>query len=233
MSRSNRAKTVFLGLFVIGVAAIHLSGNRVILTAHASASGPIAGVTGAPSEGDCTLCHTTLSGELGQFTITAPSTYMPGNTYQITVTHVNTDDVTPRMKWGFELTALTAAGTFRWVTFRASPRALSPKSSQVARGATASTSSIPMKEDSRDSLEGRAGLLLGLRRQRIWGRSGSTRRGTRLMATSTIPAIKSTSRRRQSILMLDGFRSRQALPASEMPQWATPSPPIPEAVRPQ
>ncbi|HLF82609.1 MAG TPA: choice-of-anchor V domain-containing protein [Blastocatellia bacterium] len=110
MSRSNRAKTVFLGLFAIGVAAILLSGNRVTRTAHASASGPIAGVTGAPSEADCTLCHNTPSGEPGEFTITAPSTYLPGMTYQITVTHVNTDDVTPRTKWGFELTALTVAG---------------------------------------------------------------------------------------------------------------------------
>lgn len=110
MSRNNRAKTVSLGLFMICVAAVLLSGNRVTRTAHASASGPIAGVTGAPSESDCTLCHNTPSGERGEFTITAPSTYLPGQKYQITVTHVNTDDVTPRMKWGFELTALTVAG---------------------------------------------------------------------------------------------------------------------------
>ena len=110
MSRSNRAKTVALSLFIIGVAAILLSGSRVTKTAHASSSGPIAGVTGAPFEGNCTQCHTAPSGALGQFTITAPSGYVPGQTYQITVTHVNTDDVTPRMKWGFELTALTVAG---------------------------------------------------------------------------------------------------------------------------
>src|SRR6185437_190906 len=73
-------------------------------------SGPIAGVTGAPSENDCTQCHNTPQGERGTFSITAPSTYIPGHVYQITVTHVNTDDVTPRMKWGFELTALTLAG---------------------------------------------------------------------------------------------------------------------------
>src|SRR6202795_3898480 len=107
MSHSNRIKTVCLGLFIIGVAAILSSSNRVIRTTHASASGPIAGVTGAPSENDCTLCHNTPSGERGTFTITAPSTYLPGKIYQITVTHVNTDDVTPRLKWGFQLTALT------------------------------------------------------------------------------------------------------------------------------
>jgi len=110
MAGNNRAKTVSLGLFVMGVAAMFLSGNRAVQTARASASGPIAGVTGGPSESDCTLCHNTPSGERGQFTITAPSTYIPGKIYQITVTHVNTDDVTPRLKWGFELTALTVAG---------------------------------------------------------------------------------------------------------------------------
>jgi len=110
MSRNYRVKALSLGLFIIGVAAVFLSGDRVARTAHASASGPIPGVTGAPSEHDCTLCHNVPSGERGQFTITAPSSYTPGQTYQITVTHVNTDDVTPRIKWGFELTALTVAG---------------------------------------------------------------------------------------------------------------------------
>lgn len=110
MSGNDCVKTVSLGLFIIGVAAMFLSSNRVVQTVHASASGPIAGVTGAPSESDCTLCHNTPSGERGQFTITAPNTYLPGKIYQITVTHVNTDDATPRLKWGFELTALTVAG---------------------------------------------------------------------------------------------------------------------------
>lgn len=110
MSQRNRIKTVCLGVFIIGVAAILFSSNRVIRTAYASASGPIAGVTGAPSESDCTVCHNAPSGERGQFTITAPSTYVPGQVYQITLTHVNTDDVTPRTKWGFQLTALTVKG---------------------------------------------------------------------------------------------------------------------------
>jgi hypothetical protein len=99
-----------LALFAIGVTAILTSGGRVTRTVHASSSGPIAAVTGAPFEGNCTQCHTSPSGELGQFSITAPSTYIPGQTYQITVTHVNTDDVTPRLIWGFELTALTVIG---------------------------------------------------------------------------------------------------------------------------
>lgn len=110
MSRSTRAKVLTLGLFTIGVAAIFLSDNQVIRTAGASASGPIAGVTGAPLETDCTLCHTAPTGKRGEFTINAPSFYTPGQTYQITVTHENADDVTPRTNWGFELTALTVEG---------------------------------------------------------------------------------------------------------------------------
>ncbi len=109
MSRNIRAKIIAMCLFIVGVTAILLSGDRVTGTAHAYASGPIPGVTGAPFENDCTLCHNTPSGERGTFTISAPSTYIPGQTYEITVTHVNTDDVTPRLKWGFELTALTVA----------------------------------------------------------------------------------------------------------------------------
>ena len=110
MSANKRAKSASLVVFVIGIAAILFSGGKIARPAHASASGPIAGVTGAPLEGTCTMCHSTPSGERGEFTITAPSSYVPGNIYQITVTHVNTDKVTPRSKWGFEMTALTVAG---------------------------------------------------------------------------------------------------------------------------
>ena len=104
-----------VGFFIIGMAAILFSGNRTTRTAHASASGPVAARTGAPVPGgepelDCTECHRKPSGERGEFTITAPFSYAAGQTYQITVTHVNTDDVTPRNGWGFELTALTIPG---------------------------------------------------------------------------------------------------------------------------
>ena len=40
----------------------------------------------------------------GQISITAPQTYVPGQTYQVTVTHTNAD--LTRLRWGFELTAL-------------------------------------------------------------------------------------------------------------------------------
>ena len=111
MSLDNRAKYVALVFFIISMSAVFLSGEGITRTAHASAGGPIAGVTGAPGENNCTQCHITPSGKRGEFTITAPINYVPGNAYQITVTHVNSDDVTPRMQWGFELTALTVSGS--------------------------------------------------------------------------------------------------------------------------
>ncbi len=79
----------------------------------ASSGGPPTGRTGAPGESTCTSCHSqnTLS---GQFTISAPASYVPGQTYVIQVQHTTTD--TSMAAWGFELTTLnssnTAAGTF-------------------------------------------------------------------------------------------------------------------------
>ena len=107
MSKTKRAKLAGLVCFAIAVIALLFSGNHQMHGVHASASGPIAGVTGCPDENDCTLCHTIPSGQRGEFFITAPNTYTPGQTYEITVTHINNDEVTPRLKWGFELTSLT------------------------------------------------------------------------------------------------------------------------------
>jgi uncharacterized repeat protein (TIGR01451 family) len=43
----------------------------------------------------------------GTISITAPQTYIPGQTYAITVTHTNPDPT--RLRWGFELTVLDTA----------------------------------------------------------------------------------------------------------------------------
>lgn len=107
MSKTKRAKVAGLVCFAIAVIALLFPGNQKGHGVQASASGPIAGVTGCPDENDCTLCHTIPSGQRGEFFITAPDTYTPGQTYEITVTHINNDEVTPRLKWGFELTSLT------------------------------------------------------------------------------------------------------------------------------
>ncbi len=87
--------------------------TRLTTTAFAYPDGAPDGTSGAPGEVNCTDCHnqTTLT---GQFQIVPPASYVPGQTYQITVQHTTTD--TTRKRWGFQLTSLrsgnTAAGTF-------------------------------------------------------------------------------------------------------------------------
>lgn len=73
----------------------------------AFSSGPPPGYTRAPGEEPeaCAECHLSPGDAgSGQISITAPSTYVPGQTYQITVTHTNPDPT--RLRWGFQLTAL-------------------------------------------------------------------------------------------------------------------------------
>ncbi|MBS1797149.1 MAG: VCBS repeat-containing protein [Acidobacteria bacterium] len=99
-------KYLCLGLFVAVATAVFFGGDRLAPAARASGAGPVPGVTGAPGEVNCTNCHIQNSGP-GQFTITAPASYAPGQTYQITVRHQTSDS--SRRRWGFQLTAL--AGT--------------------------------------------------------------------------------------------------------------------------
>ena len=73
----------------------------------AFSNGPPPGYTGAPREEPeaCAECHVPVGDPpLGQISISVPPTYVPGQTYTITVTNSNADDT--RMRWGFELTAL-------------------------------------------------------------------------------------------------------------------------------
>ena len=74
---------------------------------HAFSSGPPPGYTGAPREEPeaCAECHVPVGDPpLGQISISAPPTYVPGQTYTITVTNSNNDEA--RTRWGFQLTAL-------------------------------------------------------------------------------------------------------------------------------
>jgi hypothetical protein len=106
---------IFCVLFFIALAFIGLSKENVFVhTTSALATGPPAGFSGAPGENDCTACHVSTTGGISAFFIAAPENYTPGETYQIVVAHTATDPT--RLRWGFELTALTAnnaaAGTF-------------------------------------------------------------------------------------------------------------------------
>ena len=83
-----------------------LSSNSIIRPARAFSSGPPAGYTGAPGEEPeaCAECHVPADAGTGHISINAPQTYVPGQTYPITVTHTNPD--LSRIRWGFELTVL-------------------------------------------------------------------------------------------------------------------------------
>src|SRR6185369_6757758 len=89
-----------------GFLLTHNTGTR---TVHAFSAGPPAGYTGAPQEEPeaCAECHVPPDAGTGKISITAPQTYIPGQTYPITVTHTNPDQT--RLRWGFELTVLDTA----------------------------------------------------------------------------------------------------------------------------
>jgi len=100
------ARLVILPALLAAVFGLLLSDNSGIQPVQAFSSGPPPGYTGAPNEEPeaCAECHVPADAGTGQLSITAPQTYIPGQTYQITVTQTNTD--LTRLRWGFELTAL-------------------------------------------------------------------------------------------------------------------------------
>src|SRR5215217_1248729 len=92
-----------------GLAGFLLTHNAGTRPVHAFSSGPPAGYTGAPQEEPeaCAECHVPPDAGTGKISITVPQTYVPGQTYPITVTHTNGDPT--RLRWGFELTVLDTA----------------------------------------------------------------------------------------------------------------------------
>src|SRR5215208_4800123 len=90
----------------VGFLLTHDSGTRRV---HAFSAGPPAGYTGAPQEEPeaCAECHVPPDAGTGRISITAPQTYVPGQTYPVTVTHQNADPT--RLRWGFQLTVLDTA----------------------------------------------------------------------------------------------------------------------------
>lgn len=92
-----------------GFAGFLLTHNAGAPPVHAFSAGPPAGYTGAPQEEPdaCAECHVPPDAGSGKISINAPSTYVPGQTYAITVTHINPDPT--RLRWGFELTVLDTA----------------------------------------------------------------------------------------------------------------------------
>ena len=107
MSQKTRIKVTCLAFFLAALVFELVSADQTVRGVRAFAEGPNPGHTGAPGELTCAVagCH---GGEPntgpGRFEITAPSSYEPGMTYQISVTHSTSD--TTRRRWGFQLTAL-------------------------------------------------------------------------------------------------------------------------------
>src|SRR5688572_18583537 len=94
-------------LLLAGFAITLVTDSILNPRAVAFSSGPPAGYTRAPGEEPeaCAECHLSPGDAgSGQISITAPPLYVPGQTYQITVTHTNPDPT--RLRWGFQLTAL-------------------------------------------------------------------------------------------------------------------------------
>ena len=105
-------RITLIAVSLLGVAIlIALGGHAPVATgADMRSTLPPLGLTGAPpSEGDCTDCHGDfpLNSGNGAMAISAPASYTAGTTYLITVTLQDPGQV----RWGFELTALTAANS--------------------------------------------------------------------------------------------------------------------------
>ncbi len=108
-NRFERARFILFSALLTSVLGLALSSLSPQPPVHAFSSGPPAGYTGAPNEEPeaCAECHVPPEAGTGQISINAPQTYIPGQTYQITVTHTNAD--LTRLRWGFQLTALDPA----------------------------------------------------------------------------------------------------------------------------
>ncbi|HEV8427367.1 MAG TPA: PQQ-dependent sugar dehydrogenase [Pyrinomonadaceae bacterium] len=109
LGHSERIRLIVLASLLAALAGFLLSHNAGTRPVHAFSAGPPAGYTGAPQEEPeaCAECHVPPDAGTGKISITAPQTYVPGQTYAITVTHTNPDPT--RLRWGFELTVLDTA----------------------------------------------------------------------------------------------------------------------------
>ena len=106
---TNLPRLIVVSSLLAAFAGFLLSHNVGTRPVHAFSAGPPAGYTAAPQEEPeaCAECHVPFDAGTGKISITAPQTYVPGQTYPITVTHTNVDPT--RLRWGFELTVLDTA----------------------------------------------------------------------------------------------------------------------------
>ncbi|HKO95612.1 MAG TPA: PQQ-dependent sugar dehydrogenase [Pyrinomonadaceae bacterium] len=100
------ARLILIPSLLAAVCGFILSSSSFLRPVAAFSAGPPAGYTGAPGEEPeaCAECHVPPDAGIGHIALTVPQTYVPGQTYPITVTHTNADP--SRLRWGFELTVL-------------------------------------------------------------------------------------------------------------------------------
>src|SRR5688572_20761310 len=106
LNASAKVRLILVPALLAACLGFFLSTNHTTQPVHAFSAGPPAGYTGAPGEEPeaCAECHVPPDAGTGTIAITAPQTYIPGQTYPITVTHSNPDPT--RQRWGFQLTVL-------------------------------------------------------------------------------------------------------------------------------
>src|SRR3954466_7683521 len=102
-----RSKAAIVVIFsaVFAAAYVWNEGER----AFASAQGPAPSHTDAPSESNCTVCHTSYAVNSGTGSVTIaglPRNYVPGREVTLTITTAQSDAV----NYGFQLTALDSRG---------------------------------------------------------------------------------------------------------------------------
>ena len=104
--RLQTARLIILPSLLAALLGFLLSSDTLHRPVQAFSAGPPPGYTRAPGEEPeaCAECHVTAEAGTGQIFIDAPSTYVPNQTYPITVRHTNTDPT--RLRWGFQLTVL-------------------------------------------------------------------------------------------------------------------------------
>ena len=76
-TKSNRLKILCLLFFTAFAVASLVDDDRIVPSTAAFSGGPPAGVTGAPGEVTCAVCHGEAKGA-GSFSITPPQNYTPG-----------------------------------------------------------------------------------------------------------------------------------------------------------
>ena len=97
IGRGEKIRLIVLPSLLAAFLGFLLSSNSIIRPARAFSSGPPAGYTGAPGEEPeaCAECHVPADAGTGHISINAPQTYVPGQTYPITLSLADRSE----MKW--------------------------------------------------------------------------------------------------------------------------------------